>query len=118
MTFQELKAPDGGVRLIFDPESKNIRMEHAPVQLDRITLGCICSYPAALGLMEAKIGRNNLISQALNRDRTESSDGRSRYPRSLRLKMYKHLISVIRQHQPELDISICFPTLRTSRIAG
>ncbi len=77
------------------------------VQLERITLGCICSYPAALGLMEAKLGCNNLISQALSMGLKKSSDGRTRYPKSLRLKMYSHLISVIGRYQPELEVSLC-----------
>ena len=77
------------------------------VKLDRITLGCICSYPAALGLMETKLGRDNLISRALSPERAKSADGRSRYPESLRLKIYSHLISVIRQYQPELDVGLC-----------
>ncbi len=77
------------------------------VQLERITLGCICSYSAALGLMEAKLGRNNLISQVLNPSPVKSADGRSRYPESLRIKIYSHLISMIRQYQPELDVSLC-----------
>ena len=38
MTFDELKPPDGGIRLIYDPESKGVRMEHAPTQLNRITM--------------------------------------------------------------------------------
>ena len=77
------------------------------VQLERITLGCICSYPAALGLMKAKLGRNNPISRAMSPGRAKSADGRGRYPESLRLKMYGHFISVIRQYQPRLDISLC-----------
>ena len=77
------------------------------VQLQRITLGCICSYPAALGLMEAKLGRDNVISQTLNPNRRKSADGRTRYPESLRLKIYSHLISVIRRYQRGLDISLC-----------
>ncbi len=77
------------------------------VQLERITLGCICSYPTALGLMKAKLGRNNPISRAMSPGRAKSADGRGRYPESLRLKMYGHFISVIRQYQPRLDISLC-----------
>ena len=77
------------------------------VQLERITLGCICSYPAALGLMEAKLGCNNLISQALSMGLKKSPDGRTRYPKSLRLRIYAHLISVIRNYQSDLPISLC-----------
>ena len=77
------------------------------VPLERITLGCICSYPAALALMEAKLGCNNLISQALCMGLEKSADGRTRYPRSVRLKIYSQLISVIRRYQPKLDVSLC-----------
>jgi len=77
------------------------------VQLERITLGCICSYPAALGLMEAKLGCNNLISQVLSMVLKKSPDGRTRYPKSLRLRIYAHLISVIRNYQSDLPISLC-----------
>ncbi len=77
------------------------------VQFERITLGGLCSYPAALRLTENKLGPDNVISQALGSNQENLPDGRSRYPKSLRLKMYGHFISVIRRYQPELDVSLC-----------
>ena len=38
MTFEELKAPDGGIRLKYHPESKSIQMQHAPPELDRVAM--------------------------------------------------------------------------------
>ncbi len=77
------------------------------VPLERITLGCICSYSAAIGLMEAKLGCDNHISQTLTLAQNKSPDGRTRYPESLRLKIYSHLIAVIRRYQPKLEVGLC-----------
>jgi len=45
------------------------------VPLERVTLGHICSYSAALKLTERKLGRNNPISSHL--EKTKSNDGRT-----------------------------------------
>ena len=76
------------------------------VRLERITLGGICSYPAALRLTEKKLGTSNLVSRVLHSE-AKSEDGRARYPESLRLKIYEHLLGVIRQHQPGLPVGLC-----------
>lgn len=77
------------------------------VPLERITLGGLCSYPAALRLTEKKLGTSSVISQALSFKPTKSADGRARYPQSLRRKMYQQLMKIIRAHQPQLPIGLC-----------
>jgi len=67
----------------------------AKVPLDRITLGGICSYRAARGLMEHRIGRSNAISDALDPN-GPSPDGRLRYTARLRTDLYLHMIGIIR----------------------
>jgi spore photoproduct lyase len=78
----------------------------AEAHLDRITLGGICIYPSALDLMERKIGKSNLISEALSTG-YRSLDGRSRYPTRLRTELYSHLFKKIRQICSDLTIGLC-----------
>ncbi len=78
----------------------------AEVTLDRITLGGICSYRAARGLMEHRLGRSNAISDAFD-PTGPSSDGRLRYPAHLRVELYQHMIGIIRSRSPDLDIGLC-----------
>ncbi|MHC4692398.1 MAG: SPL family radical SAM protein [Planctomycetota bacterium] len=75
------------------------------VQLDRITLGQICSYSGALQLTERKLGNDNPISRMLNK--TKSKDGRIRFPIKLRIKVYRYLVDTIRKSQPKLQIGLC-----------
>jgi len=77
------------------------------VRLERITLGGICSYPNALRLTEAKMGLNHAITTGLGRPATKSIDGRARYPADLRLRMYRHLMGVIREIQPDVPVGLC-----------
>jgi spore photoproduct lyase len=77
------------------------------VRLDRITLGGICSFPAARRLMEAKLGADNAISAELRQNTGRSSDGRSRYSPARRIDMYGHLIHIIRREAPSLGIGLC-----------
>ena len=78
----------------------------AEVTLDRITLGGICSYRTARGLMEHRLGRSNAISDAFD-PTGPSSDGRLRYPAHLRVELYQHMIGIIRSRSPDLDIGLC-----------
>jgi spore photoproduct lyase len=75
------------------------------VPLERITLGQICSYSAALKLTERKLGRTNLISNRL--EKVKSNDGRVRFPLKLRIEVYKYLIDIIKKLQPKLPIGLC-----------
>jgi len=77
------------------------------VTLDRITLGGLCSYDAALALTEAKLGPDSTLSHALRRGSGRSTDGRRRYARSERITLYRHLIDTIRQQAPGTPISLC-----------
>jgi len=78
----------------------------AEVHLDRITLGGICSYRAARGLMESQLGRSNAVSDAFD-STGPSQDGRLRYPTRLRTELYRHMIQTIRGRAPDLEIGLC-----------
>ena len=89
------------------------------VPLDRITLGQICSYSAALKLTERKLGKRNPISSQL--EKTKSKDGRTRFPLTLRLKVYRHLIDTIKKLQHQLDIGLCmeeYPIFKALNMEG
>ena len=75
------------------------------VSLNRITLGQICSYPAALRLTRYELGADNLLFRLLSRNK--SRDGRTRFPITLRVEIYKYLIDKILELQPELDVGLC-----------
>lgn len=77
------------------------------VHLSRLTLGSICSYPQAMCLTEQKLGRNNPISAQLDRKRHGKSDGRTRFPRELREKVYRPLLSQIQRLDPGLEVGLC-----------
>ena len=77
------------------------------VPLQRITLGGICSFPGARSLMEAKIGRHQAITDALDGSHRSSGDGRTRYSFDQRIEMYSHLINVIKDHRPSPQIALC-----------
>ena len=79
-------------------------LQAVPVQ--RLTIGGICIYRNARGLMERKLGWNNPISRAIEEE-SESADGRSRYPASLRIRMYSHIIRVAREVRPDLELALC-----------
>jgi spore photoproduct lyase len=78
----------------------------AEVTLDRITLGGICSYRAARGLMERRLGCPNAVSDAFD-PLGPSPDGRLRYPAHLRFELYQHMIGTIRGCAPGLEVGLC-----------
>jgi len=81
------------------------------VPLERVTLGQICSYSAALKLTERKLGKTNPISNRL--EKVKSNDGRVRFPLKLRIEVYRHLIDTIREFQAQLPISLCMEEYQT-----
>ena len=81
------------------------------VTFDRITLGQICSYSAALKLTECKLGKENPISNRLEKIR--SDDGRIRFPLKIRIEVYRYLINAIKKYQPLLNLSLCMEERRT-----
>ena len=89
----------------------------AAVRLDRITLGGICSYRAARGLMDRRLGPSNVISNAFD-PRGPSPDGRLRYPEHLRVQLYRHMIGTIREGAPDLDIGLCLEEERVFQALG
>jgi spore photoproduct lyase len=97
------------------------------VPLARITLGSICSYPQALRLTEGHLGPNNSISTQIAtsiRGQCNTTDGRIRFPKTLREDVYRHLIETICCHAPGLEIGLCledremFDTLGISKSIG
>ena len=79
--------------------------------LNRVTLGQICSYSAALKLTERKLGRKNPISNRL--EKVKSNDGRVRFPLKLRIQVYSYLIDTIKKLQPQLHIGLCMEERQT-----
>lgn len=88
------------------------------VKLDRITLGGICSYGPALQIMEAKLGKDNLISRSLTVLDNSPRDGRTRYPVSMRAAIYRHLLDTIRRFQPKLTSALCMEDVSLARDLG
>ncbi len=88
------------------------------VKLDRITLGGICSFGPALQIMEAKLGRDNLISRSLTVLDNAPDDGRTRYPLAVRAAIYEHLLQTIRCYQPELTCALCMEDVALARELG
>ena len=72
----------------------------------RITLGTICIYPTALRVMESRFGRDNPVSELVERRR----DGRLRFPPEVRADVYRHLIGAIRERDPALPVALCLET--------
>jgi len=81
------------------------------VPLERVTLGQICSYSAALKLTERELSRNNPISSHL--ERTKSNDARVRFPLKLRINIYRYLIDTIKKLKPQLPIGLCMEEHKT-----
>lgn len=81
------------------------------VDLDRITLGGLCSFPGALRFTKSKLGRENAISEALSSRGAASRDGRIRYTVADRVHIYGHLISTVRKIRPDLTIGLCMEEL-------
>ena len=79
----------------------------AEAPLDRLTLGGICSYSAARDLMERKLGKGNVISERLIQNTARSADGRRRYPRAVRERIYRYLLEMIRRSCPDLPVGLC-----------
>jgi spore photoproduct lyase len=75
------------------------------IKLERITLGQICSYSTALQLTNQKLGRDNPIATRLHD--AKSRDGRLRFPMQLRTAVYGHLIEIVKEVQPDLQIALC-----------
>jgi spore photoproduct lyase len=80
-------------------------LETVPIQ--RLTLGGICIYRSARDLMERKIGARNVVSDHIDRASPKAEDGRARYPRRLRHRVYSLIIQSARRVRPDLDIALC-----------
>lgn len=80
------------------------------VPLERLTIGAICSYPAAVSLMNRKLGCRNAVSTHLSPADSRHDDGRRRYPPELRARAYRHFFTVARRARPELEIGLCLET--------
>jgi hypothetical protein len=58
-------------------------------------------------LTQQKLGPENSISSQLGRRGSGKSDGRSRFPRDLREKAYRHLLDLIQRLAPSLVVGLC-----------
>lgn len=83
------------------------------IKVERLTLGGVCSYGPALRIMEAKLGKDNLISRSLTVLGNAPDDGRTRYAREERATIYGYLLRTIRTLRPEQRCALCMedPTL-------
>jgi spore photoproduct lyase len=77
------------------------------VPIQRLTLGGICIYRSARDLMESKMGARNIVSEHIDRASPKAEDGRERYPRSLRHRVYSLIIQSAQRLRPDLDIALC-----------
>jgi spore photoproduct lyase len=80
-------------------------LETVPIR--RLTLGGICIYRAARGLMEGKMGRGNAVSVQIDGGSPDIGDGRARFPRELRSAAYSLIIEVARRLRPDLELALC-----------
>ena len=90
----------------------------ATVVPERLTLGGICIYPGALKVMELRWGRENPVSKNIDRANPTAADGRIRYPRALRVEMYRFLIDEVRRRVADLPISLCLEEAEVWEQAG
>jgi spore photoproduct lyase len=88
------------------------------VPVDRITLGGVCSYGPAIQIMEAKLGKDNLISRSLTVLDNSPNDGRVRYPREQRATVYRHLLQTIRRLRPEQTCALCMEDVSMAQELG
>ena len=88
------------------------------VPLERITLGGVCSYGPAIRIMEAKLGKDNLISRSLKVIDNGPGDGRVRYPRNQRTPVYRHLLRTIRRHNPDQTCALCMEDVSLAEELG
>jgi len=78
----------------------------ARVPIQRLTIGGICSYANAVNLMEQALGSNNAISRNMDPGR-KMGDGRRRYPRDLRVEMYRHILDCARGVDADVELALC-----------
>ncbi|MDK1032156.1 MAG: hypothetical protein QGD94_09130 [Planctomycetia bacterium] len=83
-----------------------VRRLLASVPVQRLTLGGICSYRNALGIMQKKLGDRNEITRNID-ERSTTGDGRSRYAPALRIRIYEHLIRAAREVNPDVELALC-----------
>ena len=76
------------------------------VPVERITLGSLCSFPNALRLTDAKLGRDNPIRERLAGG-GQCADGRYRFNAARRIGSYACLLQTIRARSPNLPVSLC-----------
>ncbi len=86
--------------------SELIRWALGAVRPSRVTLGGICSFPSALRIWQARIGKDHPLFKHV----APEQRGRRRFRAEIREAMYDHLIGEIRRRAPELPISLCLET--------
>jgi len=88
------------------------------VPIERLTLGGICIYRGAQGLMQRKLGAHNFISNHISRRKRDEDDGRARYNPELRRRVYSTIIAAARKVRPDLPIALCLETADLWRAVG
>ena len=87
-------------------------LETVPIQ--RLTLGGICIYRGARGLMERRLGRSECHIGSTRGITSVAGDGRVRFPRTMRHEVYSTIIDAARRLRPELKS----PSASKSRCCG
>jgi spore photoproduct lyase len=87
------------------------------VPIQRLTMGGICSYKNAIHLMETISGENNPVSCTVDSGRPDT-DGRRRYPRSLRVHFYKEIIAAAKKAKPDLELALCLEDRVVLKVVG
>ena len=87
------------------------------VPIERLTIGGICIYRNAKELMETKLGRGNDISKNIDKSGF-AGDGRARYPRDLRIKIYCRIIEAARETRPETELALCLEEYQVWKALG
>src|SRR5947207_5341938 len=88
------------------------------VPVERITLGGVCSSGPAIQIMEAKLGKDNVISRSLTVIDNGPDDGRVRYSRGQREAVYRHLLQTIHRYRPDQTCALCMEDVSLAHDLG
>jgi len=84
---------------------------------ERVTLGGVCSFSTARGLLRSQVPADSPIRRALEAGEV-GPDGRLRYRRETRIELYRELIAIIRDRDRSVPIGLCLEEEEVWRSAG
>jgi len=86
------------------------------IEPQRLTIGGICSYPGALRLTRRALGADNLVNRTVQG--APSADGRRRFPRELRVALYRHILEEAAARMPRVPVALCLEEAEVWRAVG